>query len=86
MISCSQADEELIQDALRATALAMQGGHWTLVEWLMSAHQSPALGPYFLPAIAQQNKLEDMNIMMGLISKHGMGNMQYLMEQVGFRV
>jgi len=77
-----QAEEELIQDALRATALAMQGGHWTIVEWLMSAHQSPALGPYFLPAIAQQNKLEDMNTMMGLISKHGMGNMQYLMEQI----
>jgi hypothetical protein len=48
--------EDLIQDALRIIAYSMEAQNWELVRWFLNEHQSPDLGAYFLPIIAQVSK------------------------------
>jgi hypothetical protein len=43
----------VIQNALRVVAYSMEKGNWGLVRFMLAHHQSEALGPYFLPIIAQ---------------------------------
>lgn len=43
----------MIQDALRIVAYSMEAHNWELVRWFLTEHQSPDLGAYFLPIIAQ---------------------------------
>lgn len=55
LLSCYplQNFEDLIQDALRIIAYSMEAQNWELVRWFLNEHQSPDLGAYFLPIIAQ---------------------------------
>ena len=80
--SVLDGDEDKIQDALRCAAAAMEGGHWRVADALLSGHDSDRLGPYFLPAIAQQGRLEDLKQMMALIEKVGCSEPDYLVAQL----
>jgi hypothetical protein len=60
----------------------MEGGHWDLVRTLLINHQSDMLGPYFLPAIAQQGKIDDLAKMVEIIQEVGCSDPEYLSRQV----
>lgn len=75
------ADPDKIQDALRAATRAMDAGHWPVLEALLGAHQSDKLGPYFLPAIAQQGRIGDLKRMMAVIEEVG-SEAEYLLAQI----
>ncbi|KAI8465883.1 MAG: hypothetical protein J3K34DRAFT_76201 [Monoraphidium minutum] len=77
-----EGDEHKIQDALRAAAAALEGGHWDLMGSLMAAHDTDKLGPYFLPAIAQQGKLGDLGKLMELIDDIGCSDAEYVFSQI----
>lgn len=80
----TQDDNELVQDALRVVALAMEAGHWDIVQWMLQHHESEAVAAYFLPAIAQQGSTADMARMLGLIDEMNISPHQqgYVNEQV----
>jgi len=77
-----QGDEHKIQDALRVVASAMEGGHWDVLNAILNAHQSDMLGPYFLPAIAQQGRVSDLAKMVEAIEAIGCSDADYLGRQI----
>ena len=77
-----QGDQDKVQDALRAAAGAMEGGHWGVMRALMSAHDTDKLGPYFLPAVSQQGKLGDLEKLIELIEDVGCSDPEYVLSQL----
>jgi hypothetical protein len=78
---CPQDGEDHVQDALKLVALAMEGGHWDLVEWVVVNHESLNIGSYFLPGIARHGRTEDMRRMLALMAQVDAGS-DYLNAQV----
>jgi hypothetical protein len=60
----------------------MEGGHWHVVRALMGAHQSDMLGPYFLPAVAQQGRLADLDQLVALLRELGCSSDEYVASQI----
>jgi hypothetical protein len=60
----------------------MEGGHWHVVRALMGAHESDMLGPYFLPAVAQQGRVKDLGEMVKLLKEIGCHKEDYVASQI----
>jgi hypothetical protein len=60
----------------------MEGGHWKVMETLMRAHETDKLGAYFLPGVAQQGKLGDLEKLMALIDEIGCEDEDYVIAQI----
>ncbi|KAF6260709.1 hypothetical protein COO60DRAFT_1637360 [Scenedesmus sp. NREL 46B-D3] len=77
-----QDDGSTIDPALRVVAYSMEEGNWELVAWMINHHESAELGPYFLPAIAQEGKVDDLEKMIGVLKEAGYHKTQYFKEQI----
>eukprot|EP00775_Hariotina_reticulata_P011296 gene11296-11446_t len=74
--------DQLVQYALRVVAHGMENHHWDLVEHMLKEHKSVELGPYFLPAIAQEGKMDDLEKMLNMLAKLGYDKTPYFKDQV----
>ncbi|WIA13025.1 hypothetical protein OEZ85_006634 [Tetradesmus obliquus] len=82
MQAMMQDDGDTIDPALRVVAYSMEEGNWELVAWMIAHHASAELGPYFLPAIAQEGKVDDLAKMLDVLKKAGYDKTQYFKDQV----
>jgi hypothetical protein len=60
----------------------MEGGHWGVVRTILTGHDSPNVGPYFFPAIAQRGRSEDLTRMLALVDEIGAGGSPYVGMQL----